>query len=193
MTIDQSEKWFVMKGGRQLGPLDYFEVIRMVQQNKIHSMDFIRKENEKSWHQVADISEFQLHNFKSLNEPELKFDSPIYNRRKHERYQVDEKVFLSHQNIKIWANAKELGTGGAGIDTIYGLLEVGSSMPVNLRIKEYSINAVVKVVSKRDWKNPLDNSYVFTYGLKFMKIDPKSELILSKLIDELKKSEKIAA
>lgn len=193
--MSEETSWFVLKDGKELGPFGFYEVIRMVQQNKVHSMDYIRRGHEKKWQQVADLSDFQLHNFKSMDEPQIDFGAEIYNRRRFERYEINEKAFFNHNEASVWSNALELSFGGLAIECIYGLLDVGSSIKIHLRIGQESINAVGKVISKRDWKNPTDNSFSFRYGVKFMKLDPKSKVKLSKIIAdfESKNNKKVAA
>lgn len=184
---NEESSWYILKDNRKIGPLGYFEVVRMIQDNKIHSFDFIRKSSDKTWSQVADISEFQQHSIKSLDEPEMKFDTPLYSRRRYERHELKAKVFLNHQNLSLWAQANEIGLGGLGIDTVYALLDVGHSLQIHLKHEESnSMNALVKVVSKRSWKNPLDNTYRFRYGLKFLKVDPKSQVVLNRIIESFK-------
>lgn len=190
---NEDSKWLVLKEGQELGPLDFYEVIRLIKQSKIRSMDFIKKTDDKSWCQVADISDFRLHNFKSLSDSVLGQRVPLSNRRKYDRFKVEEKILLNHENMNVWAAVQELGFGGAGIETFYGLLNVSDMMKIHLKISDVSINALAKVVSKRDWKNPVDNTYIFKYGLKFVKFDSKSEVILSKILKNLKVENQEAA
>lgn len=194
MTSENNEStWYVLKDSRKLGPYGYFEVLRMIQENKVHSFDFIRKSSDKTWSQVADVSEFQQHSIKSLDDPDIKFDTPLYSRRRYDRHELNSKVFLNHQNLSLWANAKEIGLGGMGIDTVYALLDVGHSFQIHLKHDpNLSLNALVKVVSKRSWKNPLDNTYRFRYGLKFIKLDPKSKITLNQILDGFKENKEVA-
>lgn len=183
---NESSQWLVLKEGQEIGPFDFYEVIRLIKQNKVRAMDFIRKTGDKSWSQVADISDFQLQRFKYLSDSVLGHRIPLSNRRRYERYKVSEKVLITHDNINVWGGVSELGTGGAGVETVYGLLELSDMTKVHIKINDISINAIAKVVSKRDWKNPLDNTFVFRYGLKFVQFDSKSEVLLNKVIKELK-------
>lgn len=194
MTSDSSDTtWFVLKDNRRLGPFGYFEVIRMIQENKVHSFDFIRRSSDKTWSQVADVSEFQQHSIKSLDDPDIKFDTPLYSRRRYERHELNSRVFLNHQNLSLWANAIEIGQGGMGIDTVYALLDVGHSFQIHLKYDQsLNLNALVKVVSKRSWKNPLDNTFSFRYGLKFIKLDPKSKISLNQILDTFKPNKEVA-
>lgn len=185
-NINEESKWFILKQGQEIGPLDFFEVIRLIKQNKVRSMDFIKRASDKSWSQVADISDFQLHKFKSLSDSVIGHRTPLSNRRRYDRFKVLEKILLNHENLNIWAEVSELGSGGIGIQTIYGLLNVSDMAKIHIKIKTTSINAIAKVVSKRDWKNPSDNTFVFKYGLKFVKFDSKSELLLNTIIKDLK-------
>lgn len=192
-NVNQDSKWLILKEGQEIGPLDFFEVIRLVKQNKVHSMDFIKRISDKSWSQVADIHDFQLHKFKSLSDSVIGHRVPLSNRRRYDRYKVDEKILINHENINIWAEVAELGSGGVGIETIYGLLNLNDMTKVHIKINETSINAIAKVVSKRDWKNPLDNTFLFRYGLKFVKFDSKSEILLDKIVRSLKSTNENAA
>ncbi len=185
MQNDMSQ-WYILKDGQEIGPLSFYEVIRLIKQNKVHSMDFIKKEDAKSWSQVADISDFQLHKFKSLSDSVLGHRVPLSSRRRYDRYKVEVKILINHQNVNIWAAVDELGNGGVGVETIYGLMDVSETMKVHIKVNDISINALAKVVSKRDWKNPSDNTFLFRYGLKFIKFDSKSELLLNKITKELK-------
>lgn len=184
--INENSKWLILKEGQELGPLDFYEVIRLIKQNKIHSMDFIKRSSDKSWCQVADIPDFQLQKFKSLSDSVLGHRVPLSNQRRYDRFKVDEKILINHDNLNVWAEVAELGSGGVGIETIYGLLNVSDMTKVHIKINEISINAIAKVVSKRDWKNPIDNTFLFRYGLKFVKFDSKSEILLHKIIKSLK-------
>lgn len=191
--INENSKWLILKEGQELGPLDFYEVIRLIKQNKIHSMDFIKRSSDKSWCQVADIPDFQLQKFKSLSDSVLGHRVPLSNQRRYDRFKVDEKILINHDNLNVWAEVAELGSGGVGIETIYGLLNVSDMTKVHIKINEISINAIAKVVSKRDWKNPIDNTFLFRYGLKFVKFDSKSEILLHKIIKSLKGDSQEAA
>ncbi len=191
--LNEKSQWKILKEGQELGPLDFFEVIRFIKQNKIHSMDFIKRSTDKFWSQVADIPDFQLQKFKSLSDSVLGHRVPLSNKRRYDRFKVEEKILLNHDNINVWAEVEELGSGGVGIETIYGLLNVSDMTKVHIKINEMSINAIAKVVSKRDWKNPIDNTFVFSYGLKFVKFDSKSEILLQKIIKTLKNESQSAA
>jgi hypothetical protein len=186
MDSSESSNWILLKDGQEIGPLSFYEVIRLIKQNKVHAMDFIKKADSKAWSQVGDISDFQLHKFKSLADSVLGHRVPLSNRRRYDRFSVEEKMLVTHQNSNVWVTVAELGAGGAGIETIYGLMDVSDTMKIHIQIQGISINALAKVVSKRDWKNPTDNSFVFRYGLKFVKFDSKSELLLQKIIKDLK-------
>lgn len=190
---NENSQWLILKDGQEIGPLTFYEVIRLIKQNKVHSMDFIKKQDAKSWSQVADFSDFQLHKFKSLNDSVMGHREPLSTRRRYDRFKVEEKMLIYHQNLNFWSTVDELGSGGVGIETIYGLMDVSESMKVHIKINGISINALAKVVSKREWKNPLDNTYVFKYGLKFIKFDSKSEILLRKIIQSLKSSSQEAA
>lgn len=186
MDTSESSNWILLKDGQEIGPLSFYEVIRLIKQNKVHAMDFIKKVNSKAWSQVGDISDFQLHKFKSLADSVLGHRVPLSNRRRYDRFSVEEKMLITHQNSNVWVTVAELGAGGAGVETIYGLMDVSDTMKIHIQIQGVSINALAKVVSKRDWKNPTDNSFVFRYGLKFVKFDSKSEVLLQKIIKDLK-------
>lgn len=190
---NESSEWVILKSGQEIGPLTFYEVIRLIKQNKIHSMDFIKKKEAKSWGQVADYSDFQLHKFKSLSDSVMGQRVPLSNNRKYDRFKVEEKMLICHQNVNFWSSVEELGSGGAGIETIYGLMDVSETMKIHIKIKDYSINALAKVVSKREWKNPIDNTFMFKYGLKFIKFDTKSELFLQKILQNLKGATEDAA
>lgn len=190
---NESCKWLILKDSQEIGPLDFYEVIRLIKQSKVHSMDFIKRTTDKSWCQVADITDFQLHKFKSLADSVLGDRVPLSNRRRYDRFKVDEKALINHQNTNIWAEVSELGSGGIGIETIYGLMGVSDTLKVNIQVHGMSINALAKVVSKKDWKNPTDNTFVFRYGLKFVKFDSKSELLLNKIVKSLKSDSQEAA
>ncbi len=192
-NVNEDSKWLILKEGKEIGPLDFYEVIRLIKQNKVHSMDFIKKIADKSWCQVADITDFQLQKFKSLSDSVIGHRIPLSNRRRYNRFKVVEKILLNHENINVWAAVSELGSGGIGIETIYGLLNVSDMAKVHIKIKSSSINAIAKVVSKRDWKNPVDNTFVFRYGLKFVKFDSKSQLLLSTIIKDLELNSEEAA
>jgi hypothetical protein len=194
MSIDNEQsKWLILKEGQEIGPLDFYEVIRLIKQSKVHSMDFIKRTTDRSWFQVADITDFQLHKFKSLADSVLGDRIPLSNRRRHDRFKVDEKILINHQNTNVWAEVSELGSGGVGVETIYGLLGLSDTLKINIQYHGMSINALAKVVSKRDWKNPSDNTFVFRYGLKFVKFDSKSEILLSKILKSLKSNSQAAA
>lgn len=193
MANNESSKWLLLKEGQEIGPLDFFEVIRLIKQNKVKAMDFIKKEGARSWSQVADISDFQLQKFKDLSDSVLGHRIPLSNKRRYDRFKVTEKILITHENVNVWAGVSELGSGGVGIETIYGLLNLSDMAKVHIKINDISINAIAKVVSKRDWKNPMDNTFLFRYGLKFVKFDSKSELLLNKIIRSLKEASEEAA
>lgn len=168
-------EWFALKGELRFGPFAYAELIRLLQEKSLHDSDYVWHSGLKDWQIISDLPEFSADAIRKIRQSgDAKLDD-VFFRRRHARIPHDCSVLL-HNNRKVYrGQGLEISAGGAGLLLETPSIDIG--LQVFLHFKPAAdlppFNAVCEITSRRAI-NAADVTAPTHYGVKFVKIEPKT-------------------
>lgn len=181
--------WYLMIKGREAGPFDYYQILSKINMGEVSSFDFIKAVNQDAWGSLAD---HEIFNAGSISAEIQKFKElipPAGDKRRHPRSPIIADVFIKREGNLVKGKAIEVGKGGMGIEAenSFGDKEDIISIYCSPISESIAFNCHAKIVSKIKL-----NVSKYRYGIQFLKVSPKGEVFLYKLLDAIEELNKEA-
>lgn len=186
-----NKNWYLLTKGRESGPFDYYQVLSKINNGEVSSFDFIKALNQENWGTLADHEIFnagsisaEINNFQEII-PHGELDG----RRRHPRSPMLADVFIKRDGVLVKGRAIEVGKGGMGIeaDENFGDDDSVVSIYCSPISESIAFNCHAKIVSRVQISEKR-----FRYGIQFLKISPKGEIFLYKILDALEDLKEIS-
>ncbi|MCS6838152.1 MAG: GYF domain-containing protein [Bdellovibrionaceae bacterium] len=181
----ENRDWYIFKNNKQQGPYSYFDLLNMLQAQRLHDYDFVWTKGLVTWAKIYEVPVFSENHIRRLSastDPKLQ---NVFFRRQFPRISVKQDVYF-HNNKRVWrAELVELSAGGCGL--VFDGEGVDVSDRVILHLPEFdsktlpSFNVLGVVVSRKRHQNG------FKLGLRFEALNQDIQLRL-KLLTEQKAS-----
>lgn len=188
-----NKNWYLLTKGRESGPFDYYQVLSKINSGEVSSFDFIKALNQENWGPLSDHEIFnagsisaEINNFQEIiPHGELEADG----RRRHPRSPILADVFIKKDGVLVKGRAIEVGKGGMGIeaDEKFGDKNSVVSIYCSPISESIAFNCHAKIVSRVQISEKR-----FRYGIKFLKISPKGEIFLYKILDALEELKEVS-
>ncbi len=185
----KEKNWYLLIKGKESGPFDYYQVISKINTGEVSSFDFVKALNQENWGSVSDHEIFnadailaEIQNFDDIT-PVSRGD------RRHTRSPILADVFVKKDGVLIKGRAIEVAKGGMGIeaDESFGEGDSVISLYCSPISESIAFNCHAKIVSKVQLS---ENRY--RYGVQFLKISPKGEVFLYKMLDAIDKLKEVS-
>lgn len=191
LEIPTSNEWHVLKGETQYGPYSYEEMIKMSQDKLLFGFDYVWAPHLDSWTLMGDLAEFSQDRLYRIYE---KSETDAFNRREHNRVNVDLPVY-AHNNKTLWkGKAENLSEGGALVLMENPLLLPGDHITLHFRKcneTETSFNCTAEILTKRLTKQKIEHDTSIYYAVKFSTISKDAQTQMKLIIkDKLKEAKK---
>lgn len=176
------KNWYLLVKGKESGPFDYCQVISKIHDGEVSSFDFIKAINQEDWGTLAD---HELFNAGTI-EAEIKnfgdMSPSTDGKRRHPRSPMLADVFIKKDGVLIKGKAIEVGKGGMGVeaDASFGDGDSVISIYCSPISESIAFNCHAKIVSKEQV-----SKNVYRYGIQFLKISPKGEVFLYKILEAI--------
>lgn len=178
------QEWFVFRDNKQQGPFTYLEIVRMLQNKKMHDYDFVWSSSLDTWTKVFECHAFSQDQIKKLaKHPELQ-NQAVFFRRQFMRVSYEVPLFV-HNQKKLWkAMTHEISGGGCAFSLESNELEPGDRIIVHFTPgKGQSVpafNALCSIASK----NPDSKGGKWTrYGVKFEALNQDIQITIRSFAD----------
>ncbi len=185
----KEKNWYLLIKGKESGPFDYYQVISKINTGEVSSFDFVKALIQENWGSVSDHEIFnadailaEIQNFDDIT-PVSRGD------RRHTRSPILADVFVKKDGVLIKGRAIEVAKGGMGIeaDESFGEGDSVISLYCSPISESIAFNCHAKIVSKVQLS---ENRY--RYGVQFLKISPKGEVFLYKMLDAIDKLKEVS-
>ncbi|MGH1468927.1 MAG: PilZ domain-containing protein [Bdellovibrionales bacterium] len=180
----KEKNWYLLIKGKESGPFDYYQVLSKINTGEVSSFDFVKALNQEEWGAVSDHEIFNADAVLA----ELKSFADIVpisrGERRHTRSPIIADVFIKKDGALIKGKAVEVAKGGMGIEADASFGDGGSviSLYCSPISESIAFNCHAKIVSKVQVSEKM-----YRYGVQFLKISPKGEMFLYKMLDAIDK------
>jgi len=186
-----NKNWYLLVKGRESGPFDYYQVLKKINSGEVSSFDFIKALNQENWGTLADHEIFNAGSISAemSSFSEIRPHNIEDGLRRHPRSPILADVFVKKDGVLIKGKAIEVGKGGMGIeaDENFGDDDGVVSIYCSPISESIAFNCHAKIVSKvQISKNR------FRYGVQFLKISPKGEIFLYKILDAIENLKEVS-
>ncbi len=173
------EEWFVLKDQNKYGPFVYLEIVRLLQEQKIHDFDYLWcRQKMNNWSVISEIPEFSPEEIKKLRENGSVKIKEVFFRRRHQRIKFGSSILL-HDKKEVWrGNSIEIGAGGAGLVIESDKLNIGQNLFLHFQAGDGvpPFNTHVTIVSKKKMGSQC------RYGVRFIETNSTIEKSLQMII-----------
>jgi len=186
-----NKNWYLLVKGRESGPFDYYQVLKKINSGDVSSFDFIKAINQENWGTLAD---HEIFNAGSISAEMNSFNDILPKNstgtlRRHPRSPILADVFVKKDGVLIKGKAIEVGKGGMGIEADENFGDDGGVVSIYCSPISESIafNCHAKIVSKIEISKSK-----YRYGVQFLKISPKGEIFLYKILDAIENLKEVS-
>jgi hypothetical protein len=169
-TINQdSEEWFLLRENKKLGPFQYVDVIKMLQENQAYEFDFVWNGNMAKWTRIAELREFSPERMKNM----MQEQKALFAKRSHKRADYRSEIMVTDSSEIYHGSYLQISEGGAKIKVGHSMLSPGDRIIVHHKSSEElpPFNAACEITNKSYSQLIKNKKQEVEYIVKFLQLN----------------------